>query len=140
MNQSLKAKLKKFFFLSKIRIQDLLINVQKNLKSKGIIVINGVLKDKIKFFYRSYLKSKKINLPFVTCKLAISKDFYTINKKKKWITNEFSRGRVHLMRASHDCIITSSKTIIKDNPRLTCRIDGLKTEAQQELYLITNLR
>ena len=61
----------------------------------------------------------------MTCKLAVSKDFYTINKKNKWITNGFSRGRVHLMRSSNECIITSSKTIIKDNPRLSCRIDGL---------------
>ena len=55
----------------------------KKIKKKGIIVINGILKDKIKSFYKSYLKLKKSNLPFVTCKLAVSKDFYTINKKKK---------------------------------------------------------
>ena len=29
------------------------------------------------------------------------------------------------MRSYHDCIITSSKTVNKDNPRLTCRINGL---------------
>ena len=32
-------------------------------------------------FYNSYIKSKISLLPFVTCKLAISKDFFTINKK-----------------------------------------------------------
>ena len=121
----IKSKIKKVIFSIKDPDPRSFNKCTKKLKNKGIIVINGVLKDKIKFFYRSYLKSRKNKLPFVTCKLAISKDFYTINKKNKWITNELSRGRVHLMRASHDCIMASSRTIIKDNPRLTCRIDGL---------------
>ena len=30
------------------------------------------------------------------------------------------------MRSLHDCILTSSSTVISDNPRLTCRINGLK--------------
>ena len=29
------------------------------------------------------------------------------------------------MRYHHDCILTSSRTILEDNPRLTCRINGL---------------
>ena len=41
----------------------------------------------------------------------IDEDFYTIDRKNRWITNELSRGRVHLMRATHDCIMTSSNTI-----------------------------
>ena len=86
-------------------------------------------------FYKSYFKSKKVYLPFVTCKLAVSKDFFTINKKKKWITNKFSRGRVHLMRSNHDCIMTSCKTIIKDNPILTCRINGLENRSPSRIIL-----
>ena len=34
-------------------------------------------------------ESKKNILPFVTCKLAVSKDYFTINKKKKWNTNSY---------------------------------------------------
>ena len=71
--------------------------------------------------------------------MAISKDFYTINKKRKWITNEFSRGRVHLMRSSHDCIMTSSKTIIKDNPRLTCTINGLENRSPSRIIFDNKL-
>ena len=56
----------------------------------------------------------------------MSKDYYTKNTKKRWITNEFARGRAHLMRKSHDSIITSSKTLIDDNSQLTCRILGLE--------------
>ena len=112
----------------------------KLLRKKGIIVSYGVLKNKIKLFYRSYINSKEKTLPYVTCKLAISKDFYTIDKKNRWITNELSRGRVHLMRSSHDCIMTSSKTIMDDNPRLTCRIDGLKDRSPSRIILDNKLR
>ena len=70
----------------------------------------------------------------------MSKDFFTINKKNKWITNKFSRARVHLMRSNHDCIITSSKTIIKDNSELTCRIDGLKNRSPSRIILDNKLK
>ena len=44
-----------------------------------------------------------------------------INKKDKWITNMYSRGRVHLIRSFHDCILTTCKTIKADNPTLNCK-------------------
>ena len=67
--------------------------------------------------------------------MAISKDFYTNSKKEKWISNKFSRGRVHLMRSNHDCILTSVKTIIIDNAILTCRIHGLKNRSPSRIIL-----
>ena len=140
VNSIIKNKIKKVFFSIKDPDPRSFNKCSKKLKSKNIVVINGILKDKIKLFYRSYLKSKKKNLPFVTSKLAISKDFYTINRKAKWITNEFSRGRVHLMRATHDCIMTSSKTIIKDNPRLTCRINGLTNMSPARIIFDNRLK
>ena len=112
----------------------------KKLNRSGIIVEKGTLKDEIKLFYKSYFKFKKKKLPFVTCKLAMSKDFYTINNRKKWITNEFSRGRAHLVRSLHDCIITSSNTIAKDNSRLTCRINGLNNSTPARIILDNKLK
>ena len=111
------------------------------LKKRGIYVKSALLEDEVKFFYRSYIKSRKDILPFVTYKLAISKDSYTVNQKKnKFITNKFSRGRVHLMRSSHDCVISSSKTIINDNSRLTCRINGLIDRSPSRIILDNKLK
>ena len=140
-NKIIKKKVKKVFF--SIRDPDLRTfnKSKKILRNKGISVNCGLLSKEVNFFYRSYLKNKKKNFPFVTCKLAISRDFYTINtRKKKWITNEFSRGRVHLMRSNHDCLMTSSNTIIKDNPRLTCRIEGLKNRSPSRIILDNKLK
>ena len=113
---------------------------RKNLQAKKISVFKGVNSNEIKFFYRSYIKAKNYSLPFVTCKLAISKDFFTVNKKNKWITNIFSRSRVHLMRSNHDCVLTSSKTIIDDNSELTCRINGLISRSPSRIILDTKLK
>ena len=112
----------------------------KLLGNKKIIVNKGIYARESNVFYRSYIKFKRNFLPFVTCKLAVSKDYFTINKKNKWITNRFSRGRVHLMRSNHDCIITSSKTIIDDNPRLTCRINGLNDSSPSRIILDNKLK
>ena len=44
---------------------------------KNIVVNKGVCSTEIEQFYKSYIKSKKSLLPFVTCKMALSKDFFT---------------------------------------------------------------
>ena len=112
---------------------------EKKFKKNKIKVFKSILKKEINFFYRSYIKFKIKKLPFVTSKVAISKDFYTIHNGGNWITNDFSRGRVHLIRSQHDCIITSYKTVIKDNPMYTCRISGLLDRTPARIILDSKL-
>ncbi len=112
----------------------------KKLITKGIKVKYGLFQNEIKNFYRSYIIYKKEFLPFVTCKLAISKDFYIVNRKERWITNHQSRARGHILRSFHDCIFTSSKTINNDNPILNCRIDGLKKTSPVRIILDSDLK
>jgi len=109
------------------------------LNSRNILVNKDICLKEAKIFYRSYIKSHSSLLPFVTCKIAVSKDYYTINKKNKWITNEFSRARAHLIRSKHECIISSYKTILSDNSRLTCRIPGLEKRSPSRIILDKNL-
>ena len=136
----IKSKVKKVFFSIKDPDLRSYNNSSKILKKKQINVNIGILSNKISHFYKSYILSKRNKLPFVTCKLATSKDLFTINKKKKWITNEYSRGRVHLLRSYNDCLITSATTINKDNPRLTCRISGLLSRSPARVILDKNLK
>ena len=75
-------------------------------------------------FYQSYFINKKKNLPLIDAKIALSKDYYTIHKKKKWITNSFSRNRGHLIRSEYDSVISTSTSINKDNSLLNCRLNG----------------
>ena len=140
-NLIIKKKIRKVFFSIKDPDNRSHNKSHKKLSDKKIYVKNGILKNEVKNFYKSYIKFKKKNIPFVTCKLAVSKDFYTHKTKgDKWITNKFSRGRVHLMRSFHDSIVTSSNTVIIDNPELTCRINGLRMNSPTRIILDKELR
>ena len=44
------------------------------------------------------------------------------------------------MRASHDAILTTSKTVLKDNPSLNCRINGLEKFSPSRFILDKNLK
>ena len=90
---------------------------------------------KYKNFYNSYFINKKFLVPFVTAKIAFSKDYFTINKKDKWITNETSRNKVHLLRNNHDSILSTSKSINSDNSLLNCRIYGLNNN-RPDLFIV----
>ena len=114
-------------------------------KAKKILNLNGVkckiLRSKKYYkFYKSYFLNKKLSIPFVTAKIAISKDYFTSSKKKKWITNYFSRKISHLLRNKHDCIISTSRSINVDDSLLNCRIDGLKNNKPDLFILDQNLK
>ena len=103
---------------------------RSNKKAKEILKKKKISLKKISSannFYKNYFLNKKKDLPLIDAKLAISKDLYTINKKKKWITNLRSRKVGQLLRSKYDSIISTSETINKDNPLLNCRIDGLNS-------------
>ena len=56
--------------------------LKKTLKKKDIN-IKKIIPKKYRFFYQSYFNLHKKNIPFVDAKIAVSKDFYTISRKKK---------------------------------------------------------
>ena len=135
VNKIINSKIKKVYY--SINDEDVRSKGKsfKKLKNSKIKVRSGICSSIIKNFYRSYIKNKKDILPFVTSKIAISKDYFTKNNKEKWITNEYSRGRVHLLRSKHDCIITTSKTVVEDDTNLSCRIQGLEKRSPVKIIL-----
>ena len=114
-------------------------------KAKKILNLKGIKTKLIKTkkfesFYRSYLINKKFGIPFITAKIAISKDYFSINKKGKWITNIFSRKITHLLRSKHDGILSTSKSINYDNALLNCRIEGLNNYKPDLFIIDLNLK
>ena len=91
----IKSKIKRVFFSLKDPDRRSYNKSTNQFKKSKIMVQNVVFSSDMEKFYKSYFKYKENILPFVTAKMAISKDLYTNSKKKKWITNKFSRGRVH---------------------------------------------
>jgi len=110
----------------------------KILKSKGILVKKFLLKNKANELYKSYFFTKKKKMPYVIGKIACSKDFFILSKGK-FITNEHSRNVSHLLRYKNQSILISSKTLNSDNPKLTCRINGLEKYSPTRFILDKNL-
>ena len=114
-----------------------------NKKAEKILkrVIKLNLKNiKRKDLYKSYFINKKKNIPYIDAKIAFSKDFFTIDKRNKWITNPRSRRVAHLIRSSYDCIVSTSKSINKDNSLLNCRIEGLDNNRPDLIIIDRNLK
>ena len=114
-------------------------------KAKKFLNLKGINSKLIntknyKNFYKSYFINKKFSIPFIASKIALSKDNFSINKKNKWITNNFSRKIVHLMRNNFDCILSTSKSINHDDSLLNCRINGLDNNKPDLFIIDLNLK
>ncbi|MFL2878018.1 MAG: bifunctional diaminohydroxyphosphoribosylaminopyrimidine deaminase/5-amino-6-(5-phosphoribosylamino)uracil reductase RibD [Candidatus Pelagibacter sp.] len=112
----------------------------KVLKKKGIIVKKGILKKEIDKFYLSYKFNRKYKLPYVTGKIACSKDNYIKSKKLKYISDETSLNVGHLLRYKNDGILVSYKTLNDDNPKLDCRLNGLQKNSPKIFIIDKNLK
>jgi len=112
---------------------------KKILKKNKIKVIENILNKKIDNFYRFYFKNKKQKMPFITAKLAISKDNYIKNTRSKNITNEYSGKISHILRSKNNGILITAKTLLDDNPKLDCRIPGLEKFSPTKIILDKNL-
>ena len=113
---------------------------KKILKRNKVKVQIGTLSKNAIDFYKSYSLFKSIkSLPLVDIKIAISKDYFSVNKRKKWITNDSSRAKVHLLRSKYDCILSTYKSVNKDNSMLNCRVRGLEKHSPTRVIIDKNL-
>ena len=111
----------------------------KILQSKKINVKIGLLKKNIKEFYIPYFFNRKKEMPYVTGKIAISKNYLIYSKHQKKITNIHSDKFTHFLRYKNDSIIISSKTLNTDNPKLNCRLQGFEKYSPIRIVLDKNL-
>ncbi|UCG78987.1 MAG: bifunctional diaminohydroxyphosphoribosylaminopyrimidine deaminase/5-amino-6-(5-phosphoribosylamino)uracil reductase RibD [Nitrospirota bacterium] len=100
----------------------------KYLRSKGIEVVEGVLKkdaERLNEFYIKYIITGK---PFVLLKTAMTLDgkIATPTGESKWITSERSRQYVHRMRSKVDAVLSAIGTVKADDPLFTARIKGAR--------------
>jgi len=111
----------------------------KILKSKDITVKKGLLKNDISNFYSTYLFNRKNKLPFVTGKIATSKNNIIYTKEAKKITDIYSDKLTHYLRYKNDSIMITYKTLNVDNPKLNCRLKGLSRFSPKRIILDNNL-
>jgi diaminohydroxyphosphoribosylaminopyrimidine deaminase/5-amino-6-(5-phosphoribosylamino)uracil reductase len=109
------------------------------LKSKNVIVKKSLLYEKIIDFYKPYFFNRKNKLPFVTGKIAVSKNNLIYSKGTKRISDIHSDRLTHFLRYKNDSLMISYKTLNKDNPKLNCRLEGLSKFSPKRIILDNNL-
>ena len=98
----------------------------QELRDNGIEVVEGVLKDECDAINEIFFKFITKHLPFITMKYAMSMDGKIACRtgESKWITGEQARLNVQRDRLRHAAIMVGVGTVLKDDPMLTCRLEG----------------
>ncbi len=110
------------------------------LKKNNIKVKKGLLKKEALNLYKSYYINRKKKLPYITGKIALSKNRIIYSDKSKKITNKISDKLTHYLRLKNDGILITSKTLNIDDPKLDCRLDGYLKFSPKRIILDKNLR
>ncbi len=112
------------------------------LQQEGIKVKTGVLEQKAKKLNEAFVKYITAKMPFVSVKVAMSLDgkIGTKTGESHWITGEKSRQFVHRLRDHNDAIMVGIETVLKDNPRLTTRIEDGKGRDPLKVIVDSNAR
>jgi len=99
--------------------------IQK-LKAAGIEVVVGVMETQARRLNAPFFKLMQQGLPYIIVKWAMSIDgkISTHTGESKWITSDESRRYAHAIRCQVDGILVGINTVTRDDPLLTCRIEG----------------
>lgn len=97
------------------------------LQEAGIRVESGVCRNSARDLNRGYFTRNTTGLPYVTVKMAVSLDGKSAmaSGESQWITSRPARQDVHRMRACSGAVMTGIGTVLKDNPALTARLEGV---------------
>jgi diaminohydroxyphosphoribosylaminopyrimidine deaminase/5-amino-6-(5-phosphoribosylamino)uracil reductase len=111
------------------------------LQQEGIEVRHSLMMPEAEALNKGFLKRMRTGFPYVQLKLGASLDGRTAmaNGESQWITSPQARRDVQRLRAQSHAILTSSATVLADNPKLTVRWDELNPDVQT-LYPLENLR
>lgn len=111
------------------------------LQKAGIEVISGIMEEECKKLNEIFIKNMTQNKCFIAIKTATTLDgkIATSNGSSKWITSSAAREKVKEIRNCYDAIMTTSSTILADNPTMLHRkkiiLDKkLKTNLEAPIY------
>ena len=98
------------------------------LEAAGIAVERGLGEAEARFDNAGFLARMALGRPLVALKTATTLDgrIASRNGESRWITGPAARAAAHRLRACHDAIMVGARTALLDNPRLDCRLDGLR--------------
>jgi len=94
------------------------------LRDAGIEVVTGVLEKEGRELNKRFFTFAEQQRPYIILKWAQTADHFLAreNYESRWISNEYSRQRVHQWRSYEDAVLVGTKTAAHDNPKLTVRL------------------
>lgn len=103
------------------------------LHQSGIEVSHGLMMQEAEALNRGFLKRMRTGFPWIQLKLGASLDGRTAmaSGESQWITSPAARRDVQRLRAQSSAILSSSATVLADNPSLTVRWSELDSESQR---------
>ncbi|AWP33797.1 MULTISPECIES: bifunctional diaminohydroxyphosphoribosylaminopyrimidine deaminase/5-amino-6-(5-phosphoribosylamino)uracil reductase RibD [Pantoea] len=105
------------------------------LHQSGIAVSHGLMMPEAEALNRGFLKRMRTGFPWIQLKLGASLDGRTAmaSGESQWITSAAARRDVQRLRAQSAAILSSSATVLADDPSLTVRWSELDPESQSLL-------
>ncbi|QTL40532.1 bifunctional diaminohydroxyphosphoribosylaminopyrimidine deaminase/5-amino-6-(5-phosphoribosylamino)uracil reductase RibD [Xenorhabdus budapestensis] len=102
------------------------------LQQAGIAVEHGLMMEQAEILNKGFLKRMRTGFPYLQLKLGASLDGRTAlaSGESKWITSAEARQDVQKLRAQCSAILSSSATVLADDPSLTVRWNELDAETQ----------
>jgi len=103
------------------------------LHQAGIEVSHGLMMQEAEALNHGFLKRMRTGFPWIQLKLGASLDGRTAmaSGESQWITSPAARRDVQRLRAQSSAILSSSATVLADNPSLTVRWSELDSESQR---------
>lgn len=105
------------------------------LQQAGIDVSHGVMMNEAEALNRGFLKRMRTGFPWIQLKLGASLDGRTAmaSGESQWITSAAARRDVQRLRAQSSAILSTSATVLADDPSLTVRWSDLNDEVRAQL-------
>lgn len=112
------------------------------LREAGIHVSIGAGAAEARLAHAGHIRRVTEGRPHIMLKLAVSADGKVglAGRRPVTITGEVARGRVHMLRATHDAVLTGIGTVLADDPQLTCRLPGMLDRSPVRVVLDGDLR
>jgi diaminohydroxyphosphoribosylaminopyrimidine deaminase/5-amino-6-(5-phosphoribosylamino)uracil reductase len=112
------------------------------LTAAGIEVVVGVSAEEARWLTLGHILRVSERRPFVQAKLALDAAGEVprgTGARPRWATGVEARCLGHLLRAEADAILVGSRTVIDDDPELTCRLPGLRDRSPVAVVLSRTL-
>lgn len=101
----------------------------ETLREHNIEVITGICEQECLELNKVFFHYIQTKMPYVVMKYAMTADGKIATRigASKWITGEAAREHVQESRHRYSAIMVGVGTVLADNPRLTCRLEGKRS-------------